>query len=42
MPCYLLETMFVVDSLYELALEPHIRTLGSSRISSMAYQERPT
>ena len=27
-----------VDSLYEPALEPFIRTLGSSRISSMAYQ----
>ena len=27
-----------VDSLYEPALEPSIRTLGSSRISSMAYQ----
>ena len=29
---------FFVDSLYEPAFEPSIRTLGSSRISSIAYQ----
>ena len=40
-PCCLSETMSFVDSLYELALEHCIRTLGSSRINSMAYQCRP-
>ena len=39
LPCYLWEAMF---SLYEPALERFIRTPGSSQISSMAYQQRPT
>ena len=36
------ETMSFVDPLYELALEPCIRTFGSLRISSMACQSWPT